>query len=246
MWSLNPHQPGCFWYPYAESFGPPNVKWCEQTLCQVISEPANTWSNLGYVLVAIWALVVAYRRGYSVELKQYGPILGFLGVMSFLYHLSNFYGSQILDFVGMFAFIGWVIGMNLIRLGKLDGNRLLRFILMLNVVLIGVMQGMRMLGLKYQSIILLATLLISFTEYLARHRQKVQYGYFFLSNLLLTIAFGFSISDVTRRFCDPQSHGWFSQGHALWHWIGALSMVTIFLHYSQPALRERDDRSRSR
>ena len=44
-------------------------------------------------------------------------------------------------FVGMFAFIGWVIGMNLIRLGKLDGNRLLRFILMLNVVLIGVMQG---------------------------------------------------------------------------------------------------------
>ena len=67
-----------------------------------------------------------------------------------------------------------------------------------------------------------------------------------LSNLLLTIAFGFSISDVTRRFCDPQSHGWFSQGHALWHWIGALSMVTIFLHYSQPALRERSDPSRSR
>ena len=100
------------------------------------------------MLVAIWALIVAYRRGYSVELKQYGPILGFLGVMSFLYHLSNFYGSQILDFVGMFAFIGWVIGMNLIRLGKLDGNRLLRFILMLNVGLIGVMQGMRMLGLK--------------------------------------------------------------------------------------------------
>jgi hypothetical protein len=82
-----------------------------------------------------------------------------------------------------------------------------------------------------------ATLGISVSELLIRKHQRVMYRYFLLSNLLLVTALGCSLSDVTRRVCDPQQHGWFSQGHALWHWISALAMWTIFLHYSQPAIR---------
>jgi len=240
MWSLNPHQPGCYWHPYAERFGVPNVKWCEQTLCEFVSEPANAWSNLGYLLVALLLAMLAHRRGYGPRLTLYPPIVFVLGLMSFFYHLSNFYGSQILDFVGMFLFVGWVIGMNFIRLGWIPQQRLLPFIATLTVGCVGVMQVMRTVGLPYQAIILLATGFILLTEFLVRKRKAVKYGYFALSNLLLGIAFACSISDVTRRFCDPKQHGWFSQGHALWHWIGALSMLTIFLHYAQPELRDLD------
>ncbi len=233
----NPHPPGCFWHSYAETFGAPNVKWCEETLCQVVSEPANTWSNLGYLLAALLVGIVSLRRGDRPSLKLFSPVLFVLGSMSLLYHLSNFYGSQILDFVGMFGLVGWVVGMNLLRADKLSERNLLRFVVLLVVALTLVMQVMRVLGLKYQLLIVLATLLISVSEFLIRHRQRVLYRYFALSNLLLVIALGCSLSDATRRICDPQQHGWFSQGHALWHWISSLAMWTIFLHYSQPALR---------
>jgi hypothetical protein len=57
----------------------------------------------------------------------------------------------------------------------------------------------------------------------------------------LIVAFGFSISDNTRFWCTPEHHGWFSQGHALWHWIAALGMFTIYKHYSQPALKPQEN-----
>ncbi len=46
--------PECVWTPLREWGGLPNVKWCEETLCGVIAEPANTWSNLAYLVVAAW------------------------------------------------------------------------------------------------------------------------------------------------------------------------------------------------
>ena len=115
----NPHGPSCPWYDITEKTGAPNIKWCEETLCQWVSEPANTWSNLGYIIVGVFIIYLANKHKHNSNLKQFGPIVIFMGAMSLFYHQSNFYGSQILDFVGMFFFVGWAIGQNLIRLGKL-------------------------------------------------------------------------------------------------------------------------------
>ena len=46
-------EPGCPWYEAQQSYGAPNVNWCEPTVCSVINEPANTWSNLPYLLVSL-------------------------------------------------------------------------------------------------------------------------------------------------------------------------------------------------
>ena len=90
----NPHGQSCPWFPQAESWGGPNVKWCEETLCHWISEPALTWSNLSYILVAIVITYLSFKNKDDIKLKQFGPIIFFMGAMSFFYHLSNFYGSQ--------------------------------------------------------------------------------------------------------------------------------------------------------
>ena len=34
--------PQCPWYDAQQTFGPPNVDWCEPTICAYINEPANT------------------------------------------------------------------------------------------------------------------------------------------------------------------------------------------------------------
>lgn len=234
----NPHAPGCFWFDQAESYGSPNIKWCEETLCQVVSEPANTWSNLGYLLVAFIIVGIANHRKDPIELKQFGIIVFFMGAMSFFYHQSNFYVSQIMDFVGMFLFVGWAIGMNAIRLGWFQKKKLVLFNLILCGVLVGVMHLMYLAGVKFQSLVLIAGFTIIGTEFKARKLIQVNYKFITTAALILISAFGFSIADGQRLWCTPTNHGWFEQGHAIWHWISSVAMLFIYLHYSQPALKE--------
>ncbi len=237
----NPHGSSCPWYSLTESQGAPNIKWCEETLCQWISEPANTWSNLGYLIIALLITYLSFKNKHNLKLKQFGPIVFFMGFMSLFYHLSNFYGSQVLDFLGMFLFVGWVIGMNLIRLNKLEEAKLLPFNTLLSLVLTIFMHLMYLMEIKFQGLILLSGILIVIMEVLAYKKQKISIKWFVLSLFLIVLAFGFSLADGTRYWCDPHEHGIFSQGHALWHWIASVAMLTIYLHYSQAALKPRQD-----
>src|SRR5690606_21100289 len=152
----NPHGPGCPWHSITEKTGAPNIKWCEETLCQWISEPANTWSNLGYLIIGAIILYLSLKHKHNSNMKQFGPIIFFMGAMSYFYHQSNFYGSQILDFVGMFFFVGWAIGMNLIRLGKLKYNKLWLFNLGLAIFYTVAMHVMYLTNIKFQGIVLIS------------------------------------------------------------------------------------------
>jgi hypothetical protein len=233
----NPHGPTCPWYEITEKTGAPNIKWCEETLCQWVSEPALTWSNLGYLIVGLFVLYLGIKNKHNAHMKQFGPIIFFMGAMSFFYHQSNFYGSQILDFIGMFFFVGWAIGMNLIRLSKIKSNQLVWFNLSLASVYTVAMHAMYVTDIKFQVIVLISGFIILATEFMARNVVKVKYNWFITTILVLIVAFGFSISDGQRIWCDPTQHGWFSQGHAMWHWVAAIGMLTIYFHYSQPALK---------
>jgi len=93
---------------------------------------------------------------------------------------------------------------------------------------------------KVQMLVLISGLVIVATEFLARKVAAVKYQWFFATLVTLIISFGFSISDGTRFWCDSTQHGWFSQGHAIWHWVAALAMFTIFKHYTQATLKPQE------
>ena len=68
---------GCPWVELRQVGGLPNVKWCEETLCSVVAEPANTWSNLAYLVVAVLIYLAArnesqrtLRRLLTLALKR--------------------------------------------------------------------------------------------------------------------------------------------------------------------------------
>ena len=234
----NPHGPGCPWHSITESQGAPNIKWCEETLCQWVSEPANTWSNLGYLMVGLAITYISFKNRHNFNLKQFGPIIFFMGAMSLFYHQSNFYGSQILDFIGMFFFVGWAMGMNLIRLKILKSKNLIPFNILVGTALTAVMHVMYLTNIKFQMIVLFAGFFILATEALAQKRHRTEIKWFAISIAVLILAFGFSLSDGQRIWCNPQNHGWFSQGHAVWHWTAAIGMFTIYKHYSQRLLTQ--------
>lgn len=234
---VNPHAPMCPWYDITEKTGAANIKWCEETLCLWISEPANTWSNLGYMIIAVFIMYYGFKNKHNFQMKQFGPIIFFMGAMSYFYHMSNFYISQILDFVGMFFFVGWVISMNLVRIGIMNKKNIIWFNLALGISYTILMHAMYMMGIHFQMIVLFSAFIIIGTEIAARKKVKIQYKWFLSTLGFLVVAFGFSISDNRRIWCDPTQHGWFSQGHAMWHWVSSLAMLTIYLHFSQPSLK---------
>src|SRR6476469_2090017 len=92
--------PSSPWYTLSE-MRRPNVKWCEGQNNSWIIEPANTWSNLAYLIVGFILLQKA-RKDQSKGLKAYGPVLIALAFCSGIFHTSYTFVFQILDFFGMY------------------------------------------------------------------------------------------------------------------------------------------------
>jgi hypothetical protein len=61
----NPHPPSCPWHAGADLLGAPNIKWCEAALCGWISEPANTWSNVLYLVIGLVVYLQCRRSPHT-------------------------------------------------------------------------------------------------------------------------------------------------------------------------------------
>lgn len=228
---LTPTQipPGCPWHELSQ-YGLPNVNWCEETLCTVVNEPANAWSNLAYVLMAaiMWHLCRPLR---AAPLHRFAPAAALVGLVSFVYHATNTYITQVLDFLGMYVFCYLLLLLNAERLGWLP-QRLARRVLPLCVIAsTALTAAVAPLGFPIQALIGMLILGIVATELQLRRRRVYPLRYFGLSLLMLTSGAVCSVLDVSRRLCDPTNH--VLQGHAAWHVLSALSLLFAFLHYRQ-------------
>lgn len=229
---VNPHDFQCPWYPYAQMFGAPNIKWCEQTICSWISEPMNTWSNLSYLIAAIY-LFYRVSKNKSTENFWFAPAMLLMGAFSFVYHLSNIYLTQVLDFLGMFLFTFWPLTLNLKRLEIIDRTHYLKVMAILTVSFLVFVQLMYVFHYKYQFLIVLIALAIFATEFLCFKRQEIQINYtnFKVAVVFLILAQTASLLDVTRTVCFTDSS--LPQGHAIWHVLSCISLVFVYHHYEQ-------------
>ena len=227
----NPHALGCFWHDAAVKYGAPNIKWCEETLCHLISEPANTFSNIAYFIATI--VLLYWTKNLSKEHK-FAPIAMLLmGAGSFYYHMSNNYLSQIIDFIGMYIFIFWLLTLNLRRLNLFQFKGSIAFYLsfiVLNTVGLHIMYLNR---IPFQILVALAGVLIVGTEFMIykKSQEKYQYKFLGIGVALIIIAESFSILDATRAMCDPQNH--IVQGHAIWHVLSAIGLTIAYKHWKQ-------------
>jgi hypothetical protein len=224
-----PLEPGCPWEPLS-SFWLPNVRWCEAQLCSVVVEPANTWSNLAYVFAGLALLWIGARRGERT-LRSFGLAEIVVGVCSLVYHMSFSGVLQVLDFFGMYVFTNLLIGLNLVRLGALSRRRFWPVYSTSVVALTALTVALRFTKFPIQGIVFVLILAIVATEFMQRARTGLDRRFFLASLATLVVAAGFSAADVTGVFCDPNDH--FVQGHAIWHVLGATSLVFAAFFYRQ-------------
>ncbi len=218
---------GCPW----SGWWPPNLKWCESNLCGWITTPANTWSNLAYLLVAVLLWRRAARTG-SGTCRAFAHVLFWLGLFSFLYHASYTFFFQVFDFLGMFMLLFLFLVLNLRRAGVVGPGGQLRVYLSGVLSFTALVIPMYFMAIRYQALVTLLTATVLLQE--ARiwlGGARTRYGRFAAAMTLLGVATGFSALDVTHTWCVPDNH--WVQGHALWHVFGAASLYQAALFYDQ-------------
>ncbi len=229
-YTVDPLPLACPW----GGFTPPNVDWCEEELCAWIVNPADTWSNLVYVALAI-VMWRAARRESAPILALFGPASMAVGVFSFAYHASYTYFLQFFDFVGMFVFSFTVITANALRLGWIGEGRRWHFFLGGVAIFSALVPIVSESPLPIQALVGLLIAAIIEQEVLLKMKARgseppVAYGAFFAAIALLAAAGAFSLADVTRTWCNPSNH-WI-QGHAIWHLLSACALYALYQFYA--------------
>ena len=221
-----PLAPGCPW----SGFTPPNVNWCEEELCSWIVNPADTWSNLAYVVLGLFMWHAARRAGRR-DLRLFGPASIAVGVFSFAYHASYTWLLQFFDFVGMFLFCFIAIARNASRLGWIEPRHEGRFFALGVAASSALVPVLFELGVAIQlSVALCVAVALGQEACLRRRAVGARFSRAYPIGLVLfATATLCSALDLSRVACDPSDH-WL-QGHAAWHVLSAFSLLAFFRFY---------------
>ncbi len=207
---------------------PATFSFWEERLCAWVSEPANTWSNLAYILVGIFLLAKNNKIRWS-PVKFFAWISILVGITSGLYHASCSFLFQCTDLASMFLVVSLMLTLNLRRLGLLKPREVYFFFWGNFTCAMAILLNFHMAG-RIVFIALLA-LAIGIEGYLYMTR-----GEYAIKPLIIAIAiFGVSFIiwqlDLKGLLARPDNHVF--QGHALWHVVNSFSFIYLYRFYEQ-------------
>lgn len=220
---------GCPWYEAQQSFGAPNVNWCEPTSCAIVNEPANTWSNLAFLVIGILIITRLNQHQHKV-IRDFALIVIAMGFLSLVYHATNNFLTQFFDFLGMYLMTSFVLAFIVQRIRKQASEQLYTlfwFIVALNCCLFIIFETM---DIAVQHTVTLNIIVMVVLDLWAGYQEGrlKHYLYFAIALLIMTLAQAISQADLKRVWCEPDNL--FLHGHAIWHLLGALGMLFLSLH----------------
>ncbi|MGZ3691207.1 MAG: ceramidase domain-containing protein [Pseudobdellovibrio sp.] len=211
--------PNCFW-SFLETH--PKYGFCENQICSIVQQPANTWSNIGYLIAAIMIWKAHDKTMPRVKnLFFYSTLSLFVG--SSLFHASATTLGHIADVVSMFFVSLTALTLACERYyGWTAKKGYLFFIVNLvlsTAILVATRQGSPLFALQI--------FITVFYEYRMRNSdKKLNIKRVVTALVCQSIAFIIWILDVEKIVCDPENH--FISGHAVWH---LMSAYTIYIFY---------------
>jgi hypothetical protein len=226
---------------------------------EAIRQPSNTWSNLGYLLVGLFALTLAAhdyknkdRRAsghflvmYPFFSVLYGLSCLYLFIGSFMYHASLTLFFQKFDQTGLYSVIGMVLILNIYKInpylyhkGEWKNTHVLAklLVIILNIAFFKWLW-------KFNINILVPGMLVitlCTAVYYIRRVSRTDYflNYLYVAYFIMLAAGSIWLLDRQGVVCNPDSI-W--QGHAVWHILTAASMFFIYLYYRSGTLTHSPD-----
>lgn len=205
---------------------PSTINFCEEKLCSWVVKPAETWSNISFILVGLLVIYLSRKENHP-HLTTIGFVGITLGIFSGFFHAS---GTQIgawLDISAMHLFTGIGIAFNLKRF---NGSRILltfAIVFIPSTILIYIHEWFGIILFGFQFIAALAL------EYMIYKKTgiKAEYGSLKAALGVVALAWGIWWMDLTKLWCDPSNH--VLNGHAVWHLMVGTTFYFIYRFYTQ-------------
>lgn len=221
-----------------------NDCYCEAPRLGFTAQPANSWSNAGFMLVGLLVLADAGRRVAPGRMTRrtgaallYGAIAVFLGIGSFAFHGSLRAWGGYVDVLSMHAFLAFVLAYDLDRIHRWSWAR---FLAWLGGLLAGFAVAIALIPPEhgktlFAAVVLFALLVEAAVSYPAlrpwapvrlQPRRTPWFwtglGVFAVANVI------WNLSRTGGVWCDPAS---LLQGHAVWHLLSAVSVGAFYLYF---------------
>lgn len=237
------------WQSWRQALGNA-TNFCEMNrFDQLIVQPSNTWSNLGYIIVGLMFISIAkndhkYEHRHHVnnllaKFPGFSYLIGFsalyMGFGSFMYHATLTFFFQKLDQTGMYflfiSFLAYVL-FKLFPQIKFRGKTYVSNKFFITAAIVVQLLFFFFLW-KLPVNILFPSLTISFfiVNFILITKVKNSKSIISLlkaSFITLLIAFSIWVLDITNKLCSPTS---IFQGHAAWHLLNTASIFLAYLYY---------------
>ncbi|TWT98049.1 Ceramidase [Botrimarina colliarenosi] len=221
-------------------------RFCEATHPGPIAQPANTWSNVGFLLVGLgvgWQASrdVAARKATTwsnklVTTVAYPATMAvcsiLIGIGSTALHASTTNWGAELDLFSMHLWGAWMIAFATVRLLRL-GDREFFSLWGTQALAIGtrlafgepyLIQGSTLFG----AIVAAAVVIEVAGRWRNRYRQQLDTRYLVWAVVVFLAAYACFLTSTSKGpWCDPDSI-W--QGHAVWHLLCAGSTAFTYLY----------------
>jgi len=221
----------------------------------LIRTPANTWSNLAYIAVGLYCIVLVRidldriphpSDGYLLATPVFGAFFGsgciLLGICSGFFHASLTRIAQHADVSAMFTPLLVLVGLNCGRLfpsvsiGTSQRPIATWPLWIMLVVITNILLCIYKWSFSSRTVLEILILLIGGFGFLDFIRQDFRFRisvfmkirWLVVSGLLLAVAVVCRQLDVARRFTNPDS---LIQGHALWHLFTAMALASMYWYY---------------
>ena len=208
-----------------------------------IKQPANTWSNLGFVAAGLWMvsyLSIGRRKNWFAGNRfsrspslpiLYALLVIFIGPGSMALHGTGHAWGHTVDVLAMFTFIMFPIAWSATHLLRGEDRTFWAIYLAVTIplTLAHVFGVLPFSGIALYAVLIPTTIALEVARYICRPtglRSLVLTGCALGSFVLAFTAWRLSISGAP--LCDPGS---LVQGHALWHLLCAFTTVYLFLAY---------------
>jgi hypothetical protein len=209
----------------------PDSCFCEAIRGHGIKQPANAWSSLAFVVVAVIVLARWARKPSNSKAAYpllYAFALTVVGFGSAYFHATLSFRGQFADVFGMYLVATFALLYSIDRLRGLSRTALVSGYIATNAVLAMLLYWVPVVRRLAFALLIVAVL---FVEILIRRKEHASATrHLSIAAAIMGLAFVLWILDFTRTLCRPES--WI-QGHAVWHVLGALAAWYLFLYFAE-------------
>ncbi len=201
---------------------------CEEQLCAIIGQPANTWSNIGYLIVSILLLS---NKKLTSRRYLFAFVLFCLFIGSGIFHMTGTLWAKRLDLTAMLMLSSLILTESLTRQYSLRLRTTLGIymaFLLVSIPAIGIGRAGGIIFLV-QSLLAATIEIIGVRKRLQKPSER-QLRYIYRALAIFAVAFLINMLDQNGILCDPQNH--ILTGHGVWHLMSAYCIYLVAKYYT--------------